>query len=98
MNTAPPDIDIDDVEDAPTTWTEITCAQYEEQLTGLGEDRCVYSGLTDISGLYGEPRIETVWARKSDPEVPVVKGIRHPAADGSGEGPDARPCTHFIAS
>ena len=98
MNTAHSPAEDIDVEPAPPVWAGITCAQYEEELRALGEDRVVYSSLTDISGTFGAPRIETVWARAADPDRPALRGVRHPNEDGSGAGPDARPCTHFIAS
>lgn len=80
--------------DTPIRWTRITCAESEEHLQLMGEQKFVYSSLTDISGEFGEPRIETVWGRRATPDEPILKNVRHPDPDG---GPDVARCEHWFA-
>lgn len=75
-------------------WNRITCAESEEHLALMGESRFVYSSLTDISGEYGDPRIETTWGRKETPDEPIMKTLRHPDPEG---GKDVAPCEHWFA-
>lgn len=76
-------------------WIRITCVQSEEHLQLMGDAKFVYSSLTDIGGTYGEPRIETIWARKDAPDEPILKNARHPDPDG---GRDVAPCEHWFAA
>lgn len=78
-------------------WLRITCEEFEEHLDIMGDHKRVYSSLTDISGTYGTPKVETVWCRDDADGEPLLKGIRWPNADGSGEKPDAAPCEHYFA-
>lgn len=81
----------------------MTCAERDAALldksTGRpSDDWVVYSSLTDISGMYGEPRIQTTWQFK---EVPSrgINDVRHPAPldhDGRSTGADVRPCEHYL--
>lgn len=71
------------------TWLRIDCNEYESLLT---PELKVISSLTDISGFYGTPKIDTTWGIG---ETPVIRGIRYPNEDGSGERPDAKPCEHY---
>ncbi len=75
-------------------WERITCGEYEERLSIMGDHGFVYSSLTDLGGEFGEPIIETQWARDDDPDNPILKGVRHPALNG--EGPDRSPCEHYF--
>lgn len=75
-------------------WKGISCEESEEHLQLMGEARFVYSSLTDIGGTYGEPRIETIWARKDAPDEPILKNVRHPDPNG---GPDVSRCEHWFA-
>lgn len=80
---------------SPIRWVRISCAESEEHLAALGDEKFVYSSLTDLSGEFGEPRIETTWGRKGQPDDPVLKNVRHPNPDG---GRDVAPCEHYVAT
>lgn len=62
----------------------------------MGDHKRVYSSLTDLSGAYGDPRIETVWCRDDADDEPILKSIRHPYPGGA-LGPDRLPCEHYFA-
>jgi len=73
--------------------TQLTCEQRDallvDQRTGrVSGEWSVESSLTDPSGEFGAPRIETVW---TDGER-RVRDRRHPSPNG---GPDLEPCEHF---
>lgn len=56
----------------------------------------VASSITDQSGYYGSPRIETLWIPGSlkDRDLFVgLRDVRHPDPDG---GKDTAPCEHYI--
>ena len=77
------------------SWLKIDCKEYELLLT---PELRVISSLTDISGLYGTPKIDTtwgIWGVRGVYDIPVIRGIRYPNEDGSGERPDAKPCEHY---
>lgn len=81
-------------------WKRISCEEYEEHLSIMGDARRVYSSLTDLSGEFGEPYVETVWCRVETPNEPLLKGIRHPshmAEDITVQTPDRAPCEHYFA-
>ncbi|VXB75868.1 hypothetical protein [Pseudoclavibacter sp. 8L] len=83
--------------------SKLTCAERDAALldksTGRpSDDWCVYSSLTDISGMYGEPRIETTWQMKHVLSRGITD-VRHPAPldhDGRSTGEDVRPCEHYL--
>lgn len=70
----------------------LTCAERDAILHADGhyEGWSVFSSLTDLSGWFGEPRIETTWERGGR----RIKDVRHPAQVESGL-PDVRPCEHY---
>ncbi|QDP65454.1 MAG: hypothetical protein Tp182DCM212571_72 [Prokaryotic dsDNA virus sp.] len=81
-------------------WTKISCAEYEEHLSIMGDDKRVYSGFTDLTGQFGEPRIETIWCRKETPDEPLLKSVRHPAYWDDSDvtpKPDRYSCEHYFA-
>ena len=51
---------------------------------------------TDLEGRFGGPRIETVWARKDNPEEPLLRDVRHPYRGGEPRA-DQLPCEHYFA-
>lgn len=65
----------------------------------MGEHKRVYSSLTDLSGEFGAPRIETVWCRDDAQDEPLLKGVRHPgwSEDVTVRVPDRAPCEHYFA-
>lgn len=74
--------------------TQLTCEERDALLLDPGTGRVseawsVESSLTDPSGEFGAPRIETVW---TDGER-RVRDRRHPSPDG---GADVEPCEHFL--
>lgn len=83
--------------------TKLTSAEPDAALldksTGRpSDDWDVYASLTDISGVYGEPRIETTWQFKDVPSR-GMNAVRHPAPldhDGRSTGEDVRPCEHYL--
>ena len=75
-------------------WQRITCAESEDHMQLMGDCRTVYSSLTDLSGQFGRPRIEAVWARRESPDEPLLKMVRHPDPDGRA---DVAPCEHWFA-
>lgn len=78
-------------------WQRISCDEYEEHLSIMGDAARVYSSLTDLSGEFGEPVIETVWCRAETPDEPLLKGVRHPGymTDDSTPVADRLPCEHY---
>ena len=68
----------------------LSCAERDAILHAGGryEGWSVHSSLTDISGTYGDPRIETTWERNGR----LIRDVRHPDPHG---GPDVEPCEHY---
>lgn len=80
-------------------WQRISCEEYEEHLSLMGDAKRVFSSRTDLSGEFGDPIIETVWCRAETPDEPILKGVRHPGypeGDGSKPVPDRAPCEHYF--
>lgn len=46
------------------SWRRISCEEFEEHKSIMGDQAHVISSFTDLSGEFGEPRIETQWGRK----------------------------------
>lgn len=74
---------------------KLTCAERDEILidseTGkIPDSWVVVSGLTDVYGEFGIPRVETTWGR-GDVQV---EDIRHPKM-GQYSPPDECPCEHY---
>lgn len=69
---------------------KLTCAERDEILHADGryEGWDVYSSLTDLSGMFGEPRIQTTWERDGR----LIEDVRHPDPNG---GADLKPCEHW---
>lgn len=72
----------------------LTCEERDQVLidpeTGRVHERAtVESGLTDLSGEFGEPRIETLWGI----DARLIRDVRHPRY--GGEGPDRKQCEHY---
>lgn len=69
---------------------KITCAERDTIMhaTGRYDGWEVHSGLTDLDGEFGQPRVETVWGKGNQ----RVRDVRHPDAGG---GDDVRPCEHY---
>ena len=87
-----------------TTVQKLTCAERDTILLDPKNGRPaaqwrVYSGLTDISGTYGEPRIETRWQDSEDESI-GVKDVRHPDWPTDdyrrNTGEDRKPCEHWL--
>ena len=72
----------------------LTCEEREAML-GRYDGWGVASSLTDMTGEFGEPRIETTWYPKETkgPLYVGVHDIRHPSA---AAGDDVRPCEHYL--
>lgn len=71
----------------------LTCEGRDEILIDPGMGRPheraeVESGLTDLSGEFGEPRMETLWSIDGH----LIRDVRHPDPDG---GADRAPCEHY---
>jgi hypothetical protein len=78
-------------------WQRISCEEYEEHLSIMGEAKRVYSSLTDLGGEFGQPVVETVWCRAETPDEPILKGVRHPGYPvGDAIVPDRAPCEHYF--
>lgn len=69
--------------------TKLTCAERDAILYAEGryEGWSVHSSLTDLSGEFGEPRIETTWEKGGR----LINDVRHPGPDGV----DVAPCEHY---
>lgn len=69
---------------------KITCEERDAILhaTGRYDGWQVWSSLTDLSGEFGAPRIETTWAKDGR----AVEDVRHPNPKG---GDDVTPCEHY---
>lgn len=73
----------------------LTCEE-RNAIMGDYEGWGVYSSLTDTTGEFGRPRVETTWYAKSLPTkvFVVVHDIRHPNADYKLD--DVAPCEHSL--
>ena len=69
--------------------TKITCDQRDTILLaeGLYVGWSVAESLTDPSGQFGAPRIETTWIKDGR----RIKDVRHPSEHGG----DTAPCEHY---
>ena len=69
---------------------KITCAERDAILheTGQYDGWSVISGLTDLDGEFGEPKVDTTWGKENQ----RIRDIRYPGSEG---GDDARPCEHY---
>lgn len=70
---------------------KITCAERDAILheTGQYDGWSVISGLTDLDGEFGEPKVDTTWEKNGR----TVRDVRYPGAPGE---PDAAPCEHYV--
>ena len=70
----------------------LTCAERDAILHADGRyvGWSVFSSLTDPSGEFGDPRIETTWERDGR----RINDVRHPAKVES-ELLDVKPCEHY---
>lgn len=70
----------------------LTCKERDNILHSAGRyvGWEVAASLTDAFGEFGEPRIETTWARGNE----RVRDVRHPHV-GSYSRPDRKPCEHY---
>lgn len=71
----------------------LTCEERDEILidpgTGRPYERAeVESSLTDLSGVFGEPEVMTLWSIDGY----LIRDVRHPNPDG---GADCAPCEHY---
>lgn len=71
----------------------LTCKERDDVLIDPGTGRpyeraTVESGRADMTGKFGEPRIETLWSIDGS----LIRDIRHPSPDG---GTDRAPCEHY---
>ena len=67
--------------------TMIECVERDRHFDS-GSGWTVESSLTDISGTFGEPRIETTWSRGTE----RLRDIRYLSPDG---GEDVANCEHY---
>ena len=76
------------------TWTEISCADRDAAYAEDIADRImgVISGRSDMSGEYGDPRVETIWGLG---DSPILKDVRHPRYEWDGQIGDRLPCEHY---
>ncbi|PSS42928.1 hypothetical protein C6401_15335 [Arthrobacter woluwensis] len=68
----------------------LTCRERDAILheTGHYDGWTVASGLTDMTGEFGDPRIETTWEKDGR----RIKDIRYPSVGG---GMDYQECEHY---
>ena len=85
---------------SPERIAKLTCAQ-RDALLGWGRDFnehfTPWSSLTDLTGEFGEPLVETVWGpRQFDKRFLCVgiHDIRHPSSFADAK--DAQPCAHYL--
>ena len=76
------------------SWVKISCSERDHR---YGADISygimgVISGRSDMSGEYGDPRIETIWGVV---DKPTLKDIRHPRYDWDSQIGDRLPCEHY---
>lgn len=72
---------------------KLTCRERDEILLDpvthrVADDWGIESSLTDLSGEFGKPRIETTWTLAGR----RIQDIRHPSPDGAA---DVAPCEHY---
>ena len=80
--------------------SKLTCIQRDSILghgKGSNEMFKPWASLTDLSGEFGDPRIETVWAPDCAYDKFVVIGVQDILHPSRGEGhKDVKPCEHWI--
>lgn len=74
------------------SWTPIDCQQRDTILTDI--DLAPISGRSDMSGEFGDPRVETIWGHR-DTDTPTLKDIRHPRYEWDSQAGDRLPCEHY---
>lgn len=90
-----PDPESSDHTTPPGHWVTATCAE-RDAAKALHAETIVFSGLSDISGQYGEPSMFTEWG-SSDRRTPLWADLRYlPDLDSSETPADPKPCEHKI--
>lgn len=83
--------------DHALTWQRISCKRRDDIYylqTGQTQELCVISGRSDMTGQFGDPRVETIWG---DPmtDRAVLKDVRHPRYEWDSQSGDREPCEHY---
>lgn len=76
------------------SWDKVACAERDKMFTALSGSLCVIAGRSDMSGEYGDPRIETIWG-DNETEGEVLKDVRHPRYEWDSQEGDRKPCEHY---
>lgn len=92
-----PDPEASDHKVARGHWVEASCAEREAVFQALSDTLklSVWSGLTDTTGEFGEPRMFTQWGN-SDGITPAVADLRHLAHYDDANRDDPKPCEHRV--
>jgi hypothetical protein len=76
------------------SWEPISCVDRDltfkdvMEYDGFG----VISGRSDMSGEFGDPRVETIWGID---DTQHLKDVRHPRYEWDSQIGDRRPCEHY---
>jgi hypothetical protein len=75
------------------TWTRIGCTARDVLMATASPALIPMGGHVRVDGLYGPPRIETVWG--TDAGTELLKDVRHPRHSSDPGDGDRLPCEHY---